>query len=547
MTTAQSQRPPARIAAAEILLVFLIFFVFAGWPPPDLNEAHYLAKAKHFWNSQWCPRDQFLQSADAHLVFYWTLGWLTRVLPLPAVAWIGRIVTWALLAVSWRRLSYTVVPVRGFGILSAALAICLWSRCHMAGEWVVGGVEAKGIAYVFVFLALASLTAGYWRRVWPLLGAASAFHVLVGGWSVIAAAVAWLLSPRGHRPVIRSMVPALIGGLFLSLPGVIPALLLNWGTDPTLVWQADRIYVFRRLAHHLVLHEFPVWLVIRHLSLLLVWCGLSWRLVRSSSVYRRLSAFVAGAVLIALAGAVVDLWTRPNPFWGGFWLRYYWFRLSDAMLPVGVALGAGVLVCQWRRPRPATSQWLLVALIGLSAISLGDQAFRRRQDPRPAADIQGHLADASADDVRAVYAAWRDVCHWIRVNTPTDVCVLTPLRQQTFKWYAQRSELVNWKDVPQDAIGLHEWWKRFRQVRQLDSPAVTAQQYRQRVIELVQQYDLQYVLVVHSAKSARCGLPLVYRNARFAVYQVVGGKGRQGQGEARRQGEGERKQKTRLS
>ena len=64
----------------------------------------------------------------------------------------------------------------------------------MAGEWVIGGVEAKGFAYVLVFLGLEALAANRWNRVWLLLGAASAFHVLVGGWAAVAAGLAWLLT-----------------------------------------------------------------------------------------------------------------------------------------------------------------------------------------------------------------------------------------------------------------------------------------------------------------------------------------------------------------
>lgn len=36
-----------RWALADVALIFLLFFLHAGWSPPDVNEAHYLAKAKH--------------------------------------------------------------------------------------------------------------------------------------------------------------------------------------------------------------------------------------------------------------------------------------------------------------------------------------------------------------------------------------------------------------------------------------------------------------------------------------------------------------------
>jgi hypothetical protein len=529
-TTVQDAQPstpteptPPRLfkVAAEVLLIFLVFFLHAGWPAPDLNEAHYLAKAKHFWNPSWCGNDAFLDSADAHWVFYWTFGWLTKLLPLPQVAWLGRVVIWLLLAASWRSLSFAVVPLRGFSVLSAGLAVCLWSRCHMAGEWVIGGVEAKCVAYVFVFLALRRLVGGNWRGTWLLLGAASAFHVLVGGWSVVAAGIAWLVLGRSQRPSLRSMIPALVGGLLLALPGLIPVLRLDWAAAPDLTWTAHRIYVFRRLAHHLVLHEYPPLFIGRHVAMLIAWGGLSWWIYRTDLAYRRLSAFVVGVVSIALTGAVIDVWTIANEYWGGFWLRFYWFRLSDAILPVALALAAGVWVQTWQARRPVAARWLLMALIVTASVSLADHVLRRRLDPRPGADIQGQVpVTLGTQAARDVYADWRDVCRWIRTSTPPEVCFLTPRDQQTFKWYAQRSEVVNWKDVPQNAAGVVDWWSRFGQVRTLEDPTLTPLEFRQRVLDLARQYDFQYVLVARANSPPQTGLPLVYTNRSFAVYRV---------------------------
>ena len=125
----------------------------------------------------------------------------------------------------------------------------------------------------------------------------------------------------------------------------------------------------------------PTGLRLKSLSRL-SWLYQLW-IFRTKLAYRRLGAFVVGAVLIALVGAAIDVWTMASEYWAGYWLRFYWFRLSDAALPVGVALGAGVLVQAWQQQRPAASQWLLVALICTASVSLGDHFLRRRQDPRP--------------------------------------------------------------------------------------------------------------------------------------------------------------------
>ncbi|MGH7137007.1 MAG: DUF6798 domain-containing protein, partial [Pirellulales bacterium] len=87
--------PIARwIAPLEIALVLAMFALQAGWPAPDVNEPHYLGKARHYWDPGWAAGDFFFESADTHLVFYITCGWITRWLSLPAAAWLGRLVTW---------------------------------------------------------------------------------------------------------------------------------------------------------------------------------------------------------------------------------------------------------------------------------------------------------------------------------------------------------------------------------------------------------------------------------------------------------------------
>ena len=69
----------------DVVLVLLVFFVHAGEPVPDVNEPHYLTKARHYWDPSFAAGDFFLESADAHKVFYWSLGWLTCWFSLPVV------------------------------------------------------------------------------------------------------------------------------------------------------------------------------------------------------------------------------------------------------------------------------------------------------------------------------------------------------------------------------------------------------------------------------------------------------------------------------
>lgn len=440
------------MSVLEIALIFLIFFIHAGWPVPDVGEAHYLGKAKHYWNPAWASGDFFLGTADVHAVFYRTSGWLTLWLPLPAAAWVGRSIVWLLLSWAWRRLSVAIVPAPLFSVLSAAIFVTFCGRFHMAGEWVVGGFEAKGFAYVLVLLGLEMVVRGRWGGSLICFGGASAFHVLVGGWSVVATMFAWLFSPR-RPPITKLILPAIVGGL-LSLGGVWPALELTWGSDPELVTEANQIYVYGRLSHHLVPQAFRGWFVVRHLLLVVALVPLVLSAPKSIEL-TRLRYFVAAALAIAIAGFVLGIIAWWQPAWAAGLLRYYWFRMTDAMVPLAAALFAIAILAQWRREQ---SRWFpvgLAAVMLVTALHLGDTVRYRLEYLTPRGDWTLPRVDL---------AEWRKIADWASQDTPPDAVFLVPRLSQTFRWYSGRGEVVTRKDIPQDAASIVEWWRRLSEL-----------------------------------------------------------------------------------
>ncbi len=503
------------LAAMEMGLIFLLFFLYAGWQPPDVNEAHYLAKAKHYWQPDWCVGDHFLESADAHLIFDWTFGWLTLLLPLPIVAWIGRFATWGLLAWSWRRLSWAVIPRAFVSLLTACLFLLFSGRFHMAGEWVVGGVEAKGFAYVLVLFAVERMLCGRWSSTWILLGVATSFHVLVGGWSLIAAACAWF-SCSSLRPPLKSMVPAMLLGALLALPGLVPALLLDSGADADGVRQANFIYVYHRLPHHLVFHRFPHWYMMRHALLLVAWLAVCiatpCRLSAGVLGQRPLRGFVAGAVALALVGVIIDQSTLYHLDFAASLLKYYWYRLSDSILPVGAAIALVAWILGFQQKRPRTAQLVLILVILIAGANLVITNYGRRSDLRPAAVVQmTKETELAPEEAVRKFADWRQACAWIAENTEPDARFITPRRQQTFKWYAGRSEVCSWKDVPQNAESVIQWWQR---QQDLYPPRVLrgglAAHGEEQLEQLAGKYDADYILIDRKASPRPLLLPPVY-------------------------------------
>src|SRR5262249_51733734 len=158
--------------------------------------------------------------------FYALCGWPSRFVSLATMAWLLRVGEWSFLAFAWQRLSFAVIPRPGWSVLSAMLLVAANERLAMAGEWVVGGAAAKALAYARVFWGLGRLVGKVGGGGWPLVGAATSMHPLVGGWAFAGAAFAWLTGPR---EAIKNPTAVMVG-VILALPGLWWALLLNAGT-----------------------------------------------------------------------------------------------------------------------------------------------------------------------------------------------------------------------------------------------------------------------------------------------------------------------------
>ncbi len=560
INTAKGQKllrwPISIVFLLESILVCLLFAAMAGGPTPDVNESHYWTKAYSFWDPTYCPDDLFLQSSDAHWVFYLTLGQLTRCFALSHSVWIARWIIWGAMSLGWTYLSRTFC--RGFGtsILTAGLLVVLTRWFHLAGEWVVGGAEAKGLAFACIFVSIALATQRNWKGAWIWGGAASAFHVLVGGWLVLCMLVVWILdlminAKAYHSPWYRSImtqVPWLLGGALVSLLGLIPALSLSYGLDPEIANQGARIYAIDRISHHMAIWALNPFELLSFATLLVAWVMLlgptyqcadqqwvsngAWlpgEVERSEPGLREyhwaepklgsikiLTSLSIMSLVIAGCGAALGILILDSEFqWdqGIRWLRFYWFRTSDLMIPMSVAIMP--FYCVYRSPlarrsQPtvarsgpspvaATFKWgaavctTACLLISLEAANYWYQFY---VDPRPIADRLSLPSDKDRQRTQDIYQNWKKVCVWIANNTSRDAMFLTPKNQQTFKWYAGRSEVVCWKDVPQDCESLVQWSLRTQDCfPHTASDLGFALEDPVQLAEVIRKYDVDYLLI----------------------------------------------------
>lgn len=517
-------RTPTRRFWFEAGLVFLVLLVVGGDRAPMVNEAHYLCRLKHYWDASYCAGgDLFLESPDAHFTVVWLFGWVTRLLSLDATAWVGRVLCWGLLAIGWQRLVCRVTAVPLMAPLAAGMLAYGIAVSQFAGEWLIGGFEAKSLAYGFVLLALADAIDGRWNRAWLGLGVASAFHALVGGWSVIALAAAWPISQP--RSSFGKMLPGLLGGGLIALAGVVPALLLNTEATAEQVRTADNLYVYFRLPHHLaLLSKGQEWVLTYGLPHFVAVGVLAWltfaRATAARPGLRLIARFAWAAEAISLIGLIIS---AIEPVWAASILKYYLHRLADIATPLAVAvlavewLGEGIVA------RRRVAALAAVGLVALTGWHLSQVTMKRINKPFPPGCRGMHDP-----------AAWMEMCQWVRENTEPDTKFLTPQRAQTFKWHARRAEVVTRKDIPQDARSMIEWHRRIVDIFQIGewqngtprwTPSI-ASLGAVRLREIAETYDADYALDQAPKRDAanpirrRASLPVLHRVGPYTLYDL---------------------------
>jgi hypothetical protein len=336
--------------------------------------------------------------------------------------------------------------------------------------------------------------------------------------------IVWAFTERRREDRCRLVTPALFIGGAISLLGLIPAVALTAGASPEDSRVAARIYSYYRIKHHLLPADFYAAWYLRHgvLISLTVWAGsFYWP---SSPRVRQLGWFTIGAVWIAVVGLIVGLAPAVAPDLAAKLLRFYWFRLTDAIVPLMLGLMVARAVFDLCGRLRAIGVVLLVSAILLVA---GSTYHRTRLGVPPSVsnDLLGRDAGATGEVQQQVFRDWLAVCRWAQLSSEEDEVFLTPRHQQTFKWYAGRAEVVNWKDVPQDAASLRQWYRRFQEIfpRRLGHVRVTIQYSELR--QYREMYGVRFMIVDRRVTGRNLPLVQLYpteteTNETYAVYEL---------------------------
>jgi hypothetical protein len=503
------------------IVVFWTAYLVIQVPVPGVNEPHYLCKAKHFWQPGYCRGDFFLDSANTHYVFYTAFGWLTLFFPLGTVAIVGRVISIGLLAASWTSLTRRVSSVQWAPAGSAALFLGLTSFQNFSGEWIVGGLESKVIAYGSLFYAWSCLFDQKWSLAAILMGVSISFHPVVAGWGLISTCLGtgffvWQNGSDALNLSAKKFGLCFVLTLVCSLPGLIPALTTLMSPIKRADF-ADQLQVFRRLGHHLNPVQFPTQAYWVYGGLLLLWGILVYRegSLRKQSQHSEMTVnqqlwqrIVLGSLLVALGGLAVG--------WGNHYvgspavnqllvklMKFYPFRLADVVLPLAVSL----LMINLAQREGQIVRWRSVSL-KLSGLIAAATALLLIL---PSRNVDGYSASKTE--------SWIDICQWIEDNVSNDAIVLAPRSSVTFRWYSSRAAYVTFKDCPQDAAGILEWDRRLSVYKDWASESFENDNLfsEDELLELVQFTQATHLLVSRMGPFER---EPIHRNEHYRLYEL---------------------------
>ncbi|WP_445632822.1 DUF6798 domain-containing protein [Nostoc sp. DSM 114161] len=492
------------------------------------NDIDALPLARQYADPSWVPRDWSVNQPPVYRVLFQTLfGSLIGSWGFLASSLIGRFFCYALIA--WglvligRKLGLTL-PLQ----LLAVAIFLIGDQGVAAGERIVGVLETKIFAYAMVMLAIAFMLRKRYRLMAFLLGLATSFHILVGGYTTLFAAVWVILKRKIYFPSMREWGIIIPLYLITSVFGLKAAIEQLSSPTPASSIPISYIYVFLRMPHHLnPLSWHTNWWIIPtlYLVMLVSSAAVLWFNRPTQALPEQLEEYQARIglfefTLISLIPYVLGLVIAPFDSQGTL-LQYYLFRVGDVMLHLNACI---LFACALERIFATRKQQKMLVLLCTVVLSIsivkGFHTFEK--------EFQSTLN--FPDETQEVDPQWKDMVAWVRKNTPkNDIFISPPVEFANFIWLTERPTIAKYKLMAQTKAGTLEWFSRMRDLsgnfNGLDpltnfSEKLLTQGYNNLTTDqakaLMVKYDASYFV---TRIQHQLDLPIAYRNKSYVLYK----------------------------
>jgi len=475
-----------------ICAVLILNYIFL---PVSGGENQYLLFAWQWWDPQLVP-DSFTLSE------FPGSRWLFQVLVGPLVSFCG----FEMAVVSLRLLSYTLVswPLMRvfrywkFNWFNTLLIIQIFisSQSFMGKEWMIGTFEPKTVAYIFIFYGLLYLMKGKYLLTALFTALAAYFHIIVGGWFLIASAL-FIWFNEGFLKAFKS------GVLFILL--LVPFLIYLIPVYLSAVTQvgeysANYIYVYYRLPHHLGIFKSLDYFFQYHLSgsILTIAGFLGSMTVWHKTKYKKvalLAAIALGINLVFIGVSAVDAFILEKS--GSLGLRYYPFRLNSIGVFL-VAVWVGFLLRNIKAPKLPKQLFPLLSCVVIIGFLIGN--------------VQKGLRKTEKFQSNESYF---ELTEWVKSNTKKREAFLLDWGNinhsyyYSFSRFTLRENYSVFKFIPADKLKIYPWFGRQSFLTSLQRGSTT---YK----EVLANKEVDYI--ISEKPNNEPDLKLYYQNKGYYVY-----------------------------
>lgn len=495
------------------ILMFAVIFLATFSIRLSDNEEEYFVFAKAFADPHWIPGALSIKDVPGtRIIFDTVVGWALGFASFEQVAAAGRTLC-AILFAFPLSLLFRKLRLSHLEAVFLLTAFVVSHQSFFGNEWIFRSFETKVVSYAFVFYSIYYLIEGKIRLSVIFSAAAIYFHVLVGGWYVLAL-FAYLFLRR--IPLREVLVSALTLAVLLTPlafyladkylvhnPNVIDGVTVSW------------VYAYVRNPHHLdvlgrLLQGKASVQIEVLLSALMGWlCIKTWVKDKDPAIRALclLSLVLFAQQFLSLLVAFFDT--------QGVFLKFYPYRTSALSLFLSLTL---LLVLfkksGWLHPLKYTSpvedsngragQLAVVSvMLAFVVLGLGSRLYRNAVDSyRVAYPSVKQLAMNSTTD-------------WIRRNTDAAAVVLD-LEDRSpghldFIRETQRDSFSVYKFVPTTNRLIYEWYQRvLARDRVANDISVLP--------TIKSQYRIDYILSERPLSGEN--LRPVYQNEFFHLYAV---------------------------
>ncbi|AFZ52100.1 DUF6798 domain-containing protein [Dactylococcopsis salina] len=493
-----------------------------------VNEVDILTFSRQQINPQWLQEDWYYNlPAGYRTPFVLIFGSLATQFGLLFTSIVGRFFGYFLLAIGLTFLAKQIQST----LLTLLLGMTLFlyvknDQGLVAGEWLTRGIEPKVIAYSFLFIGFGFLLKRFYIWMALFLGLATTFHILVGGWSVLAVIVFLLLRDRSSFAEFPNNVCMGLAYFLATLPAI-PHIIkqLTLDVPNTIDVSPSFIYVYLRNPHHLNPLSWSNdwwWELLIYLPIFsLVLVFMSRQRKRLSSQHFDL-AILAGTLMIPFwLGLIVSPFDQEGKF-----LQYYPFRVGDVLFPL---ITSFLLISALEKGSKGIAKkifiFLGIAVLTVTCVIQGQDFYETFIELKN-----------FPSNPQSVNQEWKEMCYWIKENTPKDsVFISHPVDGVSFSWLSERGTIAKYKLMPPSSLPVLEWYQRLndlsgdinpwqtqgkRNLNKDDFATAMSEGYQglttKQVDTLMVKYKANYAVTNAQHK---LNFPIIHKNSRYLLYQ----------------------------